>query len=908
MGTVNQQLAKEVKVIKKNGDLQDFKIEKIIDAVGKSADRAMVTYTNNKKRRLANSVIEIINRICEDSEEEVVEIPIAKMHNIVEKAAEVMDPEVAKSYRDFRDYKTTFVEMINQVYAKSNEMMFLGDRENANSDSSMVSTQRALEEGYLSKELYRRFFLTAEERKASDEGYIKIHDMSARRNTSNCCLFDVDNVLDGGFEMGNIWYNEPKSLDVAFDVIGDIVLSAASQQYGGFTVPEVDKILAKYAQKTYNSTYAKAYGKYMKAGVIKEKAAELADIDAVEQVEIEMKQGYQGWEYKFNTVASSRGDYPFITITLGLATDKWGKMAAKTILKTHREGQGKKGQKKPVLFPKIVCFYTEELHGIGKINEDVFEEGILTSAKTMYPDWLSLDGPTHLAEAYHKYGKAISPMGCVDGKETVKIKYLADDQELEHKLSMENFWEIFYSKAEGVTYGQRNKDDKNLITILSNVKIWDTKKGWVTCKSINRNISYDWRKVTLTDGLTLNCTFDHPFETENRGVVYAEDLTSNDCILTVNGIQQVVSVEKHINKSIYSYDVTTDSEHFEVSGIYSHNCRAFLSPWYERGGMEPADESDVPVFTGRSNIGVVTLHLPMILAKSRRDNVDFYEVLDYYLEIARKLHIRTMKYLGNMKASINPLGFCQGGFHGGNLNLDDKIAPVIKSWTASFGFTALNELQQLYDGRSLAKASREYLRRCEEMKVEEIEGDMFCLDVLRYLDQYLARIKKEDGILYALYGTPAESLCGDQVKQFLKEFGFDEAVTAYPYTSNSFHCHVTEDITPIEKQNLERLFWKYPKGGRIQYVKYPIDYNIIAIKTLVRRAMGFGYYEGVNLSLSYCNDCGHQELEMNTCPCCGSDNLTKIERMNGYLSYSRVHGKTRLNDAKMAEIADRKSM
>ena len=128
MSMVNQQLIKEVKVIKKNGDLQDFKIEKIIDAVGKSADRAMVTYTNNKKRRLANSVIEIMNRICEDSEEEVVEIPIAKMHNIVEKAAEVMDPEVAKSYRDFRDYKTTFVEMINQVYAKSNEMMFLGDR------------------------------------------------------------------------------------------------------------------------------------------------------------------------------------------------------------------------------------------------------------------------------------------------------------------------------------------------------------------------------------------------------------------------------------------------------------------------------------------------------------------------------------------------------------------------------------------------------------------------------------------------------------------------------------------------------------------------------------------------------------------------------------------------------------
>ena len=84
--------------------------------------------------------------------------------------------------------------------------------------------------------------------------------------------------------------------------------------------------------------------------------------------------------------------------------------------------------------------------------------------------------------------------------------------------------------------------------------------------------------------------------------------------------------------------------------------------------------------------------------------------------------------------------------------------------------------------------------------------------------------------------------------------------------------------------------------------------NIEAIRTLVRRAMSKGYYEGVNLYLAYCDDCGHQELEMDVCPKCGSKNLTKIDRMNGYLSYSRVHGDTRLNDAKMAEIAERVSM
>lgn len=80
------------------------------------------------------------------------------------------------------------------------------------------------------------------------------------------------------------------------------------------------------------------------------------------------------------------------------------------------------------------------------------------------------------------------------------------------------------------------------------------------------------------------------------------------------------------------------------------------------------------------------------------------------------------------------------------------------------------------------------------------------------------------------------------------------------------------------------------------------------METYVERAMEKGFYEGVNLSLSYCNECGHEELDMDVCPKCGSSDLTKIDRMNGYLSYSRVHGDTRLNHAKMVEISERKSM
>ena len=492
-------------------------------------------------------------------------------------------------------------------------------------------------------------------------------------------------------------------------------------------MPEVDKILAPYAKKSYD----KYISEFMKYSDESWKGREEKAIEyALDKVRREYDQGWQGIEYKLNTVGSSRGDYPFVTVTLGLGTEQFEKMCTVSLLKVHQGGQGKTGHKKPVLFPKIVFLYDKEIHGPGKCCEDIFEAGVECSSKTMYPDWLSMSGAGYISSMYKKYKKVISPMGC----------------------------------------------------------------------------------------------------------------------------------------------------------------RAFLSPWYERGGMEPADENDTPVFVGRFNIGAVSLHLPMILAKARAESRDFYEVLDFYLEMIRNLHIRTYEYLGQMRASTNPLAYCEGGFYGGHLKPNEKIGKILKPMTASFGITALNELQELYNGKCIA------------------EDGEFALEVLRYINNKVNEYKKEDGYLYAIYGTPAESLCGLQVEQFRKMYGIIEGVSDRPYVSNSFHCHVTEDVTPIEKQDLEGRFWELCNGGKIQYVRYPIGYNKEAIRTLIRRAMDLGYYEGVNLSLAYCDDCGHEELEMDVCPVCGSRNLTKIDRMNGYLSYSRVHGDTRLNEAKMAEIAERKSM
>ena len=720
-----------MKVIKKDGTLEEYNEQKIINAINKSASRVPCTLSEKDYIIICNDVFEEIESENFDNDE----VPVKFIHSVVEHTLLSLYPDVGYQYQQYRNYKMDFVHMMDNVYEKSQSVRYIGDVTNANSDASMVSTQRSIIYGELNKALYKKFFLNKEELQASNDGYIYIHDMKDRLDSVNCMLFNMYDVIKNGFEMGNLWYNEPKTLDVAFDVISDVAMATASQEYGGFTIPQVDKILAPYAKKSYEKYVDEFYEVMYTINKI-DSGVCLVDFDskakeyATKKVERDLEQGFQAWEYRFNSVSSSRGDYPFTSISFGIGTDEFETLISKWALRVRKNGQGKKGFKKPVLFPKLTFLYDEELHGEGKELEWLFAEAVECSKQAMYPDFLSLTGEGYIPSMYKKYGQVVSLMGC----------------------------------------------------------------------------------------------------------------------------------------------------------------RASLSPWYVRGGMNPADENDYPVFEGRCNLGAISLHLPMIYAKAKQENRDFFEVLDYYLELIRKLHIRTYDYIGEMKASTNPLCFMQGGLIGGHLKADDKIKPLLPPMTMSFGITALNELQELHNKKSIA------------------EDGEFALKVMKYINDKVNQFKKEDNILYAIYGTPAESLCGLQVEQFRKKYGIIEGVSDREYVSNSFHCHVTEDITPIEKQDLEGRFWDYFNGGKIQYVRYPINYNTEAVKTLVRRAMDKGFYEGINLSLAYCEQCGYEQLEMDVCPKCGSSMITKIDRMNGYLGFTRVHGKTRYNPSKVAEIKDRVSM
>lgn len=402
---------KNIIIIKKDGTEEPYNGQKIITAIGKSAARIMVTLTKEEEAAILTHVESSIEKNFSDADE--VKVPIAMMHNLVEAALVSVNEAVAKSYKDYRNYKKEFVHMMDDVFVKSQSIRYIGDKENANTDSSLVATKRSLIFNELNKNLYRKFFMTKEELQACKDGYIYVHDQSARLDTFNCCLFNATEVMQGGFEMGNVWYNEPKSLDTAWDVLGDLILSTAAQQYGGFTVPEVDKVMAPYAEKSYKK-YLKEYYDLMSDVISKDFVCSLkekAEEYAMKKTQREMEQGYQGIEYKLNTVGSSRGDYPFVTFTFGLGTKVFEKMCSKTILAVHEKGQGKDGFRRPVLFPKLVFLYDKNIHDVGKINEDVFEAGISCSSKTMYPDWLSMSGEGYISDMYKKYGRVISPMG-----------------------------------------------------------------------------------------------------------------------------------------------------------------------------------------------------------------------------------------------------------------------------------------------------------------------------------------------------------------------------------------------------------------------------------------------------------------------------------------------------------------
>ena len=301
----------------------------------------------------------------------------------------------------------------------------------------------------------------------------------------------------------------------------------------------------------------------------------------------------------------------------------------------------------------------------------------------------------------------------------------------------------------------------------------------------------------------------------------------------------------------------------EMRKIYEGNvfgpmgCRAFLSPWKDANGEYK--------FEGRFNMGVVTLNLPQIAIIADGDMETFWEILDQRLALVKEALMVRYELLKDATSDISPIHWQHGGL--ARLGKHEPILPLLHDGyaTITLGYIGMYEMTKLMTGKS---------------HTEEKE---FSLEVMRRMKQATLDWKKETGLGFALYGTPAESLCHRFAKIDLARFGSIEDVTDKGYYTNSYHVDVREEINAFDKLSFEADFQKISTGGCISYVEIPnMSKNIEALEDMIEYIYENIQYAEFNTKSDYCQVCGFsQEIIINDdgeweCPQCHNKDQSKM--------------------------------
>ena len=326
-------------------------------------------------------------------------------------------------------------------------------------------------------------------------------------------------------------------------------------------------------------------------------------------------------------------------------------------------------------------------------------------------------------------------------------------------------------------------------------------------------------------------------------------------------------------------------ENYEGNVFSPMGCRSFLSPW--------KDKNENYKFEGRFNQGVVSINLPQIAIIADGDEDKFWKLLDERLELCKEaLMCRHYALLGTT-SDISPIHWQYGAI--ARLEKGEKIDKLLYGGysTMSLGYIGIYEMTKLMKGVSHTTP----------------EGHDFALKVMKYLRGATDKWKKETNIGFALYGTPAESLCYKFARLDKEKFGTIKDVTDKGYYTNSYHVDVREKIDAFEKLSFESEFQKISSGGAISYVEIPnMQHNIIALETAVKFIYDNIQYAEFNTKSDYCQVCGFDgEIIINDnneweCPNCGNKDHSKmnvVRRTCGYL------GENFWNAGKTKEIKQR---
>ncbi len=326
-------------------------------------------------------------------------------------------------------------------------------------------------------------------------------------------------------------------------------------------------------------------------------------------------------------------------------------------------------------------------------------------------------------------------------------------------------------------------------------------------------------------------------------------------------------------------------ENYEGNVFSPMGCRSFLSPWKDENGKYK--------FEGRFNQGVVSINLPQIGIIADGDEDKFWKILDERLELCKEaLMCRHYSLLGT-SAEVSPIHWIYGAI--ARLQPGEKIDKLLKGGysTLSLGYIGIYEVTKAMKGVSQTSP----------------EGREFALKVMKHLNDTTARWKKQTGLGFALYGTPAESLCYRFARIDKEKFGSIQDITDKGYYTNSYHIDVREKIDAFSKLKFESEFQKLSTGGAISYVEIPnMSKNLTALEDLVQYIYDNIQYAEFNTKSDYCHICGYdEEILINDnneweCPQCGNkdhDKMNVTRRTCGYL------GENFWNIGKTKEIKSR---
>ena len=326
-------------------------------------------------------------------------------------------------------------------------------------------------------------------------------------------------------------------------------------------------------------------------------------------------------------------------------------------------------------------------------------------------------------------------------------------------------------------------------------------------------------------------------------------------------------------------------ENYEGNVFSPMGCRSFLSPWKDENGNYK--------FEGRFNQGVVSINLPQIGIIAGEDEEGFWKLLDKRLELCKEALMCRHNALKGTRSDISPIHWQYGAI--ARLEKGEKIDKLLFGGysSISLGYIGIYELTKLVKGVSHTTE----------------EGKEFALRVMKHLKETVERWREETNIGFALYGTPAESLCYRFARIDKERFGEIEDITDKGYYTNSYHVDVREKINAFDKLTFESEFQKLSTGGAISYVEVPnMQNNEAALEAVVKFIYDNIQYAEFNTKSDYCHECGFTgEIRINDdneweCPQCGNKDHAKMNvtrRTCGYL------GENFWNVGKTKEIKSR---